>query len=223
MELKTTIIRFDTPITQKEVPFFRSAIISTLKEADILFHNHSNDNGELRYSYPLIQYKRLDGKATIVAIGKGLEVVWDFFNGEEFNLRLGRRYINLQVNCIFNNSTDIITSNECMYKYKIVNWLPFNQDNYNKYFSTDIISEKVDILESILVGNILSMLKGCGITATTTIQAKITSISKPKSMEYKHVPLVSLDIDFQTNTPLPPMIGLGKHPSVGFGTIIPTV
>ena len=58
-------IKFSNHISKEEIPLFRGAVISTLEQNNILFHNHNDDNS-LRYSYPLIQYKRIGGCAAIV-------------------------------------------------------------------------------------------------------------------------------------------------------------
>jgi hypothetical protein len=54
-KIKTLTIIFNNEISQQQIPLFRGAIIDTMDNANILFHNHDEDN--LRYSYPLIQYK----------------------------------------------------------------------------------------------------------------------------------------------------------------------
>lgn len=60
--IRTLTIQFDTKLHPKEVTLFRGAVIASLKEKNILFHNHE-ESGSQRYSYPLIQYKQLQGKA----------------------------------------------------------------------------------------------------------------------------------------------------------------
>ena len=76
--IKTLIIRFANPIRSKEIPFFRGAVIQSLEQKNILFHNHT-ENG-FRYSYPLIQYKSLGGKAAIVCVDNGTEAIGEIFN-----------------------------------------------------------------------------------------------------------------------------------------------
>ena len=69
-KIKTLTIQFDTPLRRSEIPLFRGAIIAAIPSSNILFHNH--DGTSLRYSYPLIQYKRIGGRAAITCIGKGV-------------------------------------------------------------------------------------------------------------------------------------------------------
>lgn len=51
------------------------------------------------------------------------------------------------------------------------------------------------------------------------VETVITSLSPPKEVRFKNVPVISFDVTFHTNTYLPDNIGIGKHVSVGFGTI----
>ena len=65
-DIHILVIRFKNEISLLEIPFFRGAILHALHgEANVLFHNHV-DESSFRYSYPLIQYKRIQGKAAIV-------------------------------------------------------------------------------------------------------------------------------------------------------------
>lgn len=75
------------------------------------------------------------------------------------------------------------------------------------------------MLNHILTGNILSMLKGVGIMLTERLTIDIMSISELKPVKYKEIRLLSLDAKFQSNVIIPEYIGLGKHASLGFGTV----
>ena len=69
MNVRVLTIKFANPLRHQQVPEFRGAVIAALDQKRLLFHNH--DEQGLRYAYPLIQYKVLDGKAAIVATGEG--------------------------------------------------------------------------------------------------------------------------------------------------------
>ena len=64
--IRTLTVTFDTDISYKEIPLFRGAVLKSMGDkANLLYHNHTGAE-TFRYSYPLIQYKRLGGKASIV-------------------------------------------------------------------------------------------------------------------------------------------------------------
>ena len=84
--VKLLIIQFNNTIERKEIPLFRGAVIEAVKDSDnILFHNHLGDG--FRYAYPLIQYKRLQKRATIVCINEGTNSIGDFFSVCNFKFR----------------------------------------------------------------------------------------------------------------------------------------
>lgn len=75
--LNVLVVQFTNELKQTNIPYFRGAVIAALGEqADVLFHNHT-ENG-FRYAYPLIQYKRVKGKAAIVCIKDGTEQIGRF-------------------------------------------------------------------------------------------------------------------------------------------------
>ena len=76
--VRTLVITFDTPIRHQEIPLFRGSILKSLgNQADILCHNHTGE-GSLRYSYPLIQYKQIRGKAALVCVEEGVDIIGQF-------------------------------------------------------------------------------------------------------------------------------------------------
>ena len=86
---KVVTILTKMPISFNEVSFLRGAVINMVGHTDVLFHDH-NDTG-FRYSYPLIQYKIINGNAAIVAIDRGAEIInriLPFMNSE---IRIGQR------------------------------------------------------------------------------------------------------------------------------------
>ena len=91
--IRTLTIQIDADIHQKEVPLFRGAVLNSLGEkANLLFHNHL-DNDKFRYSYPLIQYKRLGGKAAIVCVEEGADLIGQFLTETSDTLKIGDREI----------------------------------------------------------------------------------------------------------------------------------
>ena len=97
-KIKTLTIQFDTPLRQSEIPLFRGAIIAAIPSSNVLFHNH--DGTSLRYSYPLIQYKRIGGKAAITCIGNGIDAMEELFVNANYTLKIGRRNVEIKIESI---------------------------------------------------------------------------------------------------------------------------
>ncbi len=209
-------IRFSDDILFSELPEFRGAIISKVPQNITLFHNHL-ENG-LRYKYPLIQYKRIKGKAAIICLGEGTEAIGNFFAGADFNLRIGKNEKNFTIDSVKANQWIIQTWNNT-FTYTIRKWLPFNSDNYKEYSDLEGVVEKISMLEKLLIGNILSMCTGLNVHIEKEITCKITEIIDEKTYMFKGVRMHSFDLKFNTNIYLFDYIGLGKGVSHGFGIV----
>ena len=77
--------------------------------------------------------------------------------------------------------------------------------------------ERIAILENILKGNILSMLKGFDIYLEDELIVKITNLSEPYILHNKGIGLMAFNADFRCNLSIPDNIGLGKNASIGYG------
>ena len=216
--VKTLIIFFDNNITLNEIPLFRGAIIASVPNNNELFHNHLDDN-KYRYAYPLIQYKRISGKAAIVCIGDGTEAIGEFFGAGNFDVQLGNRPVTLEVEHIKANKT-LVQVWDTMFAYHLRKWLPLNEENYARYIAIESIAERYAFLERTLTGNILSFAKSMGIYFDNQVECKITSANEPRLMRYKGVKMMSFDVEFKSNVSLPDYIGLGKGVSLGCGMVV---
>ena len=216
--IRTLTILTDIEIQQKEVPLFRGAILNSLEgRADILFHNH--EGGEkLRYAYPLIQYKRLGGKAAIVCIDKGADIIGQFLTESNGSLRVGERDVKWDTMRL-QPARLLVQTWKNPFNYHISRWLPLNTKNYQLFQNTEGLVERISLLEKILKGNLLSMLKGLGIHLEQELTVKITKLSDPFVLYNKGVGLTAFNADFQCNLTIPNNVGIGKNASIGFGVV----
>lgn len=214
--IKTLTIIFSNRITKKEIIHFRGAVISALTDNNVLFHNHKEKG--FRYSYPLIQYKRIRGKAAIVGIGEGITILDEMLSSGQITLRLKKKETVFYVEEKITEELDGLFSNE-MASYQLHEWIPLNSENYETYNSSESLAFRLTILEKILVGNLISFVKGMGIHLDQQINVSITQLKHEKVIKYKDVGLMCFDIIFKTNIVLPKNIGLGKSTSIGFGII----
>lgn len=215
--LQTLVIQFSNDILQWEVPLFRGSVIDAMENTNILFHNHLDDD-TFRYRYPLIQYKRIGGKAAIVCVGEGTEVIGEFFNNANFNMQIGERTLLMEVERMDAKRT-LVQVWDTEFRYTLRKWLPLSSDNYRTYQSLEGIVEQCAFLQNILIGNILSFCKGVGITIEQKIKCVITQIMETRTYTYKGVKMQGFDVEFKSNISLPDYIGLGKGVSLGFGMV----
>ena len=97
-KIKILYVRFANELQTNEIELFRGAILAKLQDASVLFHNHIKDN--FRYSYPLIQYKRIAKKAAIVCIEEGTEAIGQLFSTGDFQFQLGERPVQMEITSI---------------------------------------------------------------------------------------------------------------------------
>jgi len=215
-------ILFDAEISFSEIPFFRGAVIQTLKQqqgdVNVLFHNHNGQ--QFRFSYPLIQYKRIHNKAAIVSIGEGADIIGSFLSSMKETIQLRERIIPLHVEDVVSRQI-AIRPYETSFNYSVRRWLPLNSKNHAVFSAIDNLTEKVAFLEKTLIGNILSMGKGLNIRFDDEIRCKIQELKGPYLSNVKNTAMTAFDARFNTNICLPAFIGLGKHTSIGYGMISP--
>lgn len=204
------------PISNREIPLFRGAVIHLTKESDELFHDHHGSG--FRYSYPLIQYKIIDGHAAIVAVNEGTKAAKSLLPFMNSKIQLGQRFADLLLSDMVSSDRTVATSNE-PHSYMMRRWLPLNQENYSLYNRLEDASQRIKMLERLLTANILSFAKGVGIFMESTIDVRIVDIKEIKQLRYKNIQMLGFNLLFKTNVTLPSYIGLGKGASLGFGTI----
>lgn len=178
--------------------------------ADTDFHHH-DDNP---YRYPLIQYKRINSKPYVLGIGDCAVLVFKRMSGLQ-SISLAKKTIPI-TSIVFNNTSHTISDKITWYKF-VTPWIALNAENYAKLKSLDMQFQK-RFLEDILVGNILSLLKGVGIRINYRLYVQVKW--------YKEVPVIVHDhrfsgfyAKFVANLSLPKYIGVGKSVSKGFGII----
>ena len=215
--LNISVIRFTKCLKPSELELFRGAVIdiAALHNAT-LFHNHTGEN--FRYGYPLIQYKNLDGRTSLVGVNQGAsELLWlrPFFNRE---LNIGYKSISFDVLSVENIEAQIGVVRHTMC-YRLKNWMPLNQENDRLFHSTPDEGDRVIMLEEILTNSIVSFYKDMGYAPKKRINCRIEQRGPIEKVSYKEVDMRTMDIDFRTNALLPPFIGIGKGSSMGFGLV----
>lgn len=216
-EIPTILIRFNNEMRLHEIPLFRGAVIHSLQEASVFFHNHSGKD-TLRYAYPLIQYKCIDGKAAMLGIKEGVSDVEKFLACNPDIMRIGQRRDRMLIHKINRGDTALKLTSEWNL-YELHNYLPLSQENYMQYRNAESLAERCTLLEQCLVGNILSFAKGVGVHFDEQIKVVLQNAENIKLYEFKKVKMMAFDIVFNANVSLPQYIGLGRKVSFGFGTL----
>lgn len=215
-KVRTMLIRFDYDLYHSQIPQFRGAINAVLKTKNVLFHNHVEDN--YRYAYPLVQYKVIGKKASILALKDGTDGLGDFWLQGKFDIQLGNTPVRLELTEL-RATENVIQAWDGEYRYKISKWLPLNQENYRVYQNLESEEERRAFLEKILIGNILSMTKGLDIYLEREVVCRICCMEDVRVMTFKGTKMQAFDLEFTSNVSIPNWAGLGKGVSHGFGVV----
>lgn len=216
--IKSLAILFDGEIARHEIPLFRGAVLASMGDkANVLYHNHLGDEG-YRYSYPLVQYKRIRKKAAIVCLNEGADIIGQFLAEGVREYQIGDHVVTMSPSSLL-PARIIMQTWQDEFSYSIRRWLPLNSDNYRRYQAMEGMAERITLLEGILKANLLSMAKGLGIQVTSEIKVTITNLSDPYMQKNKGVRLMAFDAEFKSNFSIPDFAGIGKNASIGYGVV----
>ncbi len=196
----------DPGITPVELRGFMAHRFTDIPE----FHHHSVRS----YHYPLVQYKKMGDRLAVVGVREFSSIVFrkmsDLDHIMARSKRMPVRSLSLE------NSSYRLVPEAGTYGFASP-WLALNRENHARFSRADG-GEKTAILESILVGNILSMLKGLGVFADRRITARIDEF-KADDVAAHGNRFIGIRAKFETNVRLPAGLGLGKSVSKGFGIL----
>lgn len=187
------------------------------REHSPLLHNHFED-GQLRYGYPLVQYKVIRNMPVLVGIEEGAKLLAELFFKMQ-TLRLNGREYPVQERDISFKKVEVGIGAE-LYDYQFETlYMALNQENHAEYLAKSVEEQKA-FLARILTGNILSFYKGIGLFLPP--EARIMTSFRPvkeTTTAFKNQNMLAFTGSFTTNALLPDLIGLGKSVSRGFGSI----
>lgn len=219
--LRVMTVVFNISLKQSELRKFRGAIIKAAGIENTLFHNHVGVG--YNYKYPLIQYRIIGGKAAIVCLNEGIEQTHSLFAsgfiGSELLIGDENKGV-LMIESIRQNEFSLCVLDTPV-KYHISRWLPLNQKNYLSWKQMSDNTDKMAVLNSILVGNMISFAKGIGWQIDSRIECAIDIDSIiTRQTTYKGQPLISFSLDFAANIFFPNGLCLGKGVSSNHGVVL---
>lgn len=217
--IRTLVVQFSTPLQSWQISAFRGAIIEKVGREHTLFNNHLDEN-KFHYRYPLVQYKSIRKKPAILCLGDGVDEIHKFFNQPSWEINLNGERVVLEIERLDLKNFPLKMETQSQ-TYQLRQWLGLNTKNFKRYENLPDELDRLEMLEKILVGNMLSFAKGMDWYIEEEVKIRITKIQKTKMIKYKNTSLKAFDVEFKTNVSLPYYIGLGKGASKGFGVIYP--
>ena len=174
------------------------------------FHHHS----EKSYHYPLIQYKSINGNPSVLGLNEFAQIVYKKLSQLEYVVTPDDklRISNIELKTLKHK----LALGSFAY-YFISPWIALNEVNYIKWKESERTKRK-EFLEKILLGNILSMLKGLEIFVDYRVITQILGF-RTKIAVAHHNKFLGMYAHFTCNLGLPKYIGLGKSVSKGYGML----
>ncbi len=203
-------------IREFDIPKFRGYLANRYRDYHLI-HNHL-PGGKFHYHYPVIQFKVLNDAPTIIGLEDGIAILKKVFidiahleiNGKQH--RINEKAVVL--NC------DPLGQSTTPFKYRFVlPWMPLNQENFVRYKAAPW-AERRSILESILVGNLISLAKGLHYDIPAKNDLRVESHLTPKMRNFKNNRMLCFEGEFSVNFLIPDYMGLGKQTARGFGTVV---
>jgi hypothetical protein len=216
-QLFITLIRFpDIHLETRDAHKLRGYFGNLFKEHSPLLHNHFED-GQLRYKYPLVQYKVIQEVPMLVGVNEGATLLTALFlKIHELQIN-GRTYPLMQKNLDHYQATAGLTNDLHSYRFENL-WMALNQENHKRYGLLKNQEEKQALLNTLLKNNLLSFFKGIDIWLEASLMTKGTFTEHVT--QFKNQAMLAFSGEFVTNALLPDFIGLGKAVSRGFGTVV---
>ena len=193
---------------------------NVFQEHSPLLHNHL-EGGGLRYAYPLVQYKVIHGVPTLLGINEGAELLLDLF------LRItsididGQSYPLHTKNLECREAEAAYSEELWAYRFSTL-FMALNQNNFERYLQLGAAERRKE-LNRLLRNHLLAALKGMGVWLEPNQRIFADANLEQHSTQFKNRRMLAFSGEFRTNLILPPLLGIGKAVSRGFGAIEPVV
>jgi hypothetical protein len=212
LEHCTVSFEISTPVRIEDARRLRGAISQVMQRPE--FHNHIGE--KLNYLEPLIRYDTSFGRLAAIGICNGAMLLKELPRFQ--SLRLGDNDIDVHRQTTTPSRVEVGAVEKTM-RYRFASeCLPLNQENHDRWQRIHQ-SEKSELMRRIVIGNILSFAKGIGMSVTARLEAECALNPVGFRTLKPGVRLLGFTGEFSVNFKLPPLWGLGKSTSRGFGTV----
>lgn len=186
------------------------------REHSPLLHNHL-EGGGLRYAYPLVQYKVLDGVPTLVGVGEGAGLLTDLFLAVGEIVIDGRVFPLLHKDLRCARAEAGYSEGRHEYVFKTL-YMPLNQENFGAWVREGDRARD-EHLDRLLRNHILAALKGMGVWLEQGEMIWAEGRLRERQTMFKGQAMLAFSGRFVTNAVLPQWIGVGRSVSRGFGAV----
>lgn len=216
MKIKIITILFDTvKMYPGDLPKLRGYFAQKFSD-NIEFHNHLPDGG-FSYSYPVIQYRIINGHPALIGVNAGIELIKNlFFDLDE--LIINEKKYNLPEKEIVLLEQELGEANDYI-NYRFTSpWMALKEENFRKYIKMNK-PEQQQFLKVLLRENLKSLCKGFDYWIEDIEKIKVEGFFREKLVNFKSRKMLCFYGDFMINFHIPQYLGLGKQSARGFGVV----
>jgi Cas6b C-terminal domain/Cas6b N-terminal domain len=223
--ISTLTLEFNIPCLPQEVKQFRGVIAQLAGWDNDLFHQHDNSGEEskLIHRYPLIQYRSYKDKPYIYAINQGRDALVALWKSGAIEKYYKAKGIDLQIQA-FDKPTQYLRlvplQEQNMYRYRIMQYVPFNNANYDVYKNLPTYLNKVAFLERMLAQHLMGLaaaLEWKWDKNEHQLLVTIDDIDRFEKVTEHRNNFIAIDLVFYTNALLPDRIAIGNDMAFGKG------
>lgn len=209
------IVFLSNQLKKTEIPKFRGFLATKYPNYNLI-HNHL-ENGKLRYSYPQLQFKTINGHPAIICIREGIDILKKVFM-ELNNIKIGEKEETIFEKSITLKEEEFGVADKYIDYRFLSPWMALNQENYKKYKNLNSF-EQMQFLKHILRENLKTISKGFNYTIPDIEKVKVDGNFVKKEVNFKNIKMVCFTGSFLTNFYLPDFFGIGKQVARGFGMV----
>lgn len=207
------VLHTDKPIMEPAYKL-RGYIADQFREYP-MFHNHYGNR--CMFADTRIQYKVIDRVGYVLGIGEGAKYIKMIDKIKELHLENSIYKINDKT---FYSKQERIAKTKELIQYDLMApWIALNDINFEIYNKLRKSHDQLEIkllLNSILVGNVISLCKGIGLDIKGDIYAQSRVMPIVSIYKVRRIAFIG---EFRTNVEIPDFFGIGGKVSVGFGVI----
>ncbi|MDX2246829.1 MAG: CRISPR-associated endonuclease Cas6 [Bacteroidia bacterium] len=237
--LQTLSLRYSIPLRPHQLPQWRGAVAEAAGWENDLFHNHaetettavpvlagiekqspviSTQHDVFVYRYPLIHYRVADRQAAIWSVNEGAAAARRWALQSPREISVGGQVFPLLI-AGFEEKIHNLGMSPRMLGYRIMDYIPFSQENYRRWMESEDLTTRVALLEEVLTGHILGFATAMSYRLPERLEVRLLNIRETRTVRLHGNSLLGFNLLFNANIHLPDDMALGRGVSHGFGVM----
>lgn len=212
-----TVLRFPSvSLPARAGDKLRGYFGNAFKDKSSLFHNHRAEGG-YHYRYAQVQYKVLDGIPTVVAVKDAARLLLEAAHAVNELVIDDRTHVAVDKE-ISTGRVEFGVAAQ-LYRYRFISpYYALNQTNYRQF--VDLAEdERPDFLDRMVRSHLIALHAGLSGGEAPTQTVMSTAKLRPVSVLRDGQKMMMFWGEVVTNMIVPPLLGVGKSASSGFGVL----